>query len=64
MTKYGIDMASNDTTTIITTETRNLRTLPFRHIEDKLSNGKTRAKWLEEIEREFRYFRINDPKDK
>lgn len=57
-------MASDDTRTIIITETRNLRTLSFRHTEDQLLTGKAWEEWLEEIERKFRYFRINDPQDK
>ena len=55
-----IDMAGNEAITIITTETRNLRALPFRITEDQLSTGK---EW-EAIEREFRYFKIINPTDK
>ena len=54
MSKYVIDMAGNEAVTIITTETRNLRALPFRVTEDQLSNGKEWEDWLEAIEREFR----------
>jgi hypothetical protein len=42
----------------VVTETRNLRTLPFVQNEDLLSTGKQWEEWIEEIEREFRYFRI------
>ena len=63
MTRYGIDMGDNETVTVIT-ESRNLRTLPFKLSEDQLSTGKSWEDWLEEIEREFRYFRISSPLDK
>ena len=48
----------------VVTETRNLRTLPFVQNEDLLSTGKQWEEWIEEIEREFRYFRITEPIDK
>ena len=32
--------------------------------EDQISTGKAWEKWLEGIEREFRYFNINDPMSK
>ena len=38
MTRYGIDMDANERVTVVT-ETRNLRTLPFRPSEDQLSTG-------------------------
>lgn len=63
MTRYGIDMGDNETVTVIT-ESRNLRSLPFKPSEDQLSTGKAWEDWLEEIEREFRYFRITSPLDK
>jgi hypothetical protein len=44
----------------VVTETRNLRTLPFVQNEDLLSTGKQWEEWIEEIEREFRYFRITN----
>ena len=47
--------------TIVTTETNNLRALPSLHTEDQLSTGKAWEEWLEDIEREFRYFRISNP---
>ena len=62
MTRYGIDMGDNETVTVIT-ESRNIRTLPFKLSEDQLSTGKSWEDWLEEIEREFRYFRISSPLD-
>ena len=64
MSNYVIDMAGNEAVTIITTETRNLRALPFRVTEDQLSTGKEWEDWLEAIEREFRYFKIINPVDK
>ena len=57
-------MAGNEAVTIITTETRNLRALPFLITEDQLSTGKEWEDWLEAIEREFRYFKIINPLDK
>ena len=63
MTRYRLDMGENETVTIIT-ESRNLRTLPFRPTEDQLMTGKAWEDWLDGIEREFRYFRITNPLDK
>ena len=51
MTRYGIDMGDNETFTVIT-ESRNLRSLPFKRSEDQLSTGNAWEDWLEEIERE------------
>ena len=51
-------------TVIIITESRNLRTLPFRPAEDQLMTEKAWKDWLDGIEREFRYFRITNPLDK
>ena len=53
MTRYRIDKDANERVTKVT-ETRNLRTLPFRPSEDQLSIGKAWEDWLEGIEREFR----------
>ena len=64
MSKYVIDMAGNEAVTIVTTETRNLRALPFLITEDQLSTGKEWEDWLEAIEREFSYFKIINPLDK
>lgn len=66
MTRYVIDMTENyrEAVTIVTTETRNLRALPFLPTEDQLSTGKAWEEWLEDIEREFRYFRISNPADR
>ena len=55
-------MDANERVTVVT-ETRNLRTLPFRPSEDQLSTGKAWEDWLEGIEREFRYFRITSAVD-
>ena len=63
MTNYVIDMAENTGVTVMT-ETRNLRALPFRPSEDQLSTGKAWEEWLDDIEREFRYFRISSPTDR
>ena len=62
MTRYGLDMAEGTVTVI--SEGRNLRTLPFRHTEDKLLTGKLWDDWLESIEREFRCFRVANPLDR
>ena len=62
MTRYALDMGENEPITIIT-ESRNLRTLPFRPSEDQLSNGKAWEDWLDGIEREFRYFKITNAID-
>ena len=56
-------MSENNTVTVIT-ESRNLRALPFRLSEDQLTVGKDWKNWLEEIEREFRYFKITSALDK
>ena len=56
-------MSKNNTITIIT-ESRNLRALPFVPSEDQLCIGKAWKDWLEEIEREFRYFKITSALDK
>lgn len=64
MSNYVIDMAGNESVTVITTETRNLQSLPFRVTEDQLSTGKEWEDWLEAIEREFRFFKISNPIDK
>ena len=56
MTRYGLDM-TDDTETIIS-EGRNLRALPFRTTEDRLSTWKHREDWLESIKRELRFFRV------
>ena len=64
MSNYVIDMAGNEAVTINTTETWNLRALPFQITEDQLSTGKEWEDWLEAIEREFRYFKLSNPIDK
>ena len=48
----------------IITESRNLKGQPFIPGDDQLTTGKIWDEWLEEIEREFRFFRITDPEDK
>ena len=58
-----LEMADNNIVTFIS-ESRNLRALPFRPTEDQLSVGKEWEEWLDAIEREFRYFRINSPADR
>ena len=64
MKNYVIDMAESAAVTVIATETRNLRALPFRPTEDQLTTGKAWEEWLDGIEREFRYFRIGNPADR
>ena len=49
---------------VVINETRNLKTNPFLPTDDPLETGKAWEEWLEEIEREFRYFRITDAMDK
>ena len=53
-----------DNTVKIITESKNLRVLPFMPPEDQLSIGKAWEEWLEEIEREFRYFKLTSVQDK
>ena len=48
----------------VITETRNLKTQPFVPKDDQITTGKAWEKWLEEVERELRYFKISDPADK
>ena len=64
MTNYVIDMAESAAVTVIATETRNLRVLPFQPTEDQLTTGKAWEKWLDDIEREVRYFRIGNQADR
>ena len=64
MINYVIDMAESAAVTVITTESRNLRALPFKLTEDQLTTGKAWEEWLDDIEREFRYFRIGNPADR
>ena len=37
---------------------------PFQPIADQKTAGKARKEWLEDIERELRYFRIGNPADR
>ena len=37
--------------------------LPFREAEQKHSSGIHWTEWLDDIERQFRYFNIHDPFD-
>ena len=46
----------------IITESRNLKAQPFTPGDDQFTTGKVWDEWLEEIEREFRFFRITDHK--
>lgn len=48
----------------VITETRNLKTTPFIPGDDIITTEKRWEEWFEEIEREFRYFKITDPTDK
>ena len=56
-------MAQNRSVTVITA-TKNLPISFFRPTQNRLSTSKAWKECLEEIEREFRYFRIKSPKDK
>ena len=56
--------SSNPATVRVITESRNLRTQPFSPVEDPCVKGKQWEDWLESIERELRYFRVNEPSDK
>ena len=47
----------------IVSQSRDLNILPFREAEQKHSRGKHWAEWLEDIQRQFRYFKIHDPLD-
>ena len=57
MTRSGLDLDQNEIVTIVA-ENRNLRIKTFKQT-DRLSTGKARAVWLDEIERELRFFKIN-----
>ena len=48
----------------IVTETRNLRIDQFTHTDDQIAVGAEWEDWLDEMEREFRYFKITDPEIK
>ena len=48
----------------VITATRNLKSQPFVPGDDPIVKGKAWDDWLEEIEREFRYFKITEPLDK
>ena len=43
---------------------RNLRINPFTVDEDHIAMGEMWDEWLDELEREMRFFRISDPEDK
>lgn len=43
---------------------RNLKINPFTVEEDHLATGEKWDDWLDELEREMRFFRISDPEDK
>ncbi len=49
----------------VATENRNLKISPFMHAaDDQIGIGNEWQDWLEELERELRYFKITDPVDK
>ena len=56
-------MAGHRLATTYVAETKNLPIKPFE-LKDSLSMGKDWEFWLEEIERQFRFFRIESPADK
>ena len=60
MTQYGFDL--NESVTFVS-ETRNLPIKQFKP-RDSLSEDRDWEIWLEEIESEFQYFRIDTPADK
>ena len=64
MSNYVIDTAESAAVTVIATETRHLRVLQSRPTEDQLTSGKAKDEWLDDIERDFRYFRIGNPADR
>ena len=43
---------------------RNLRINPFTVDEDHIATGEKWDEWLDELEREMRFFRIKNPEDK
>ena len=43
---------------------RNLKINPFTVDEDHLATGEKWEEWLDELERDIRFFRISDAKDK
>ena len=43
---------------------RNLKIIPFTVDEDHIATGEKWDEWLDELEREMRFFRISDPEDK
>ena len=63
MTRYRLDFAQNESAATVVSEIRNLLIQPFKPT-DRLSVGRTWGEWLEEIEREFRYYRINTHNEK
>jgi len=48
----------------VITATRNLKSQPFIPGDGPIAKGKAWDDWLDEIEREFRYFKITEPLDK
>ena len=48
----------------VITTTRNLKFQPFIPGDDPIVRGKAWDDWLEEIGREFRYFKITEPLDR
>ena len=48
----------------VVSDSRNLKTQPFISSEDQISTGKSWEEWLEGIERDFRYFNINEAMSK
>ena len=55
-------MAGKERITIVTS--RKLHILPFIAEANCLSAGRAWKEWIEELERQFRFFRINLPSDK
>ena len=60
--RHVLSMFDNKEITII--NSRDLRIIPFRAPNNRLSCGIAWKKWLENTERQFRFFRIESPQDK
>ena len=55
---------ANANTVTVVTESRNLKIAPFSHADDQISTGNGWQDWIEDIERQFRFFKITDAQDK
>ncbi len=48
----------------VVTSHRNLRIEAFTHSDDQISTGHAWEEWIEDLERQFRFFKITEPEDK